>query len=107
MTRTWPAVVVGAVIALAPAAPVSGADPTTIAAGAQLYGDYCSVCHGEQLKNTGSGGTFDLRRLRAADRERFFTAVLNGKSQMPPWRGVLKAVQIESIWAYVLATIDR
>src|SRR5262245_58591258 len=27
---------------------------------------------------------FDLRRLRSTDRERFFTVVLNGKSQMPP-----------------------
>jgi mono/diheme cytochrome c family protein len=30
--------------------------------------------------------------------------VLNGKSQMQLWRDVLKADQIESIWAYILAT---
>jgi hypothetical protein len=51
--------------------------------------------------------TFDLRRLRSADRDRFFSAVLNGKSQMPPWRGVLELHQIESIWAYIRAIVDR
>ena len=107
MTGTLEAMVVGTAIVLAPAASIAGADAIAVAAGAQLYGDYCSHCHGEQLKNTSAGGTFDLRRLRPADRERFFTAVLNGKSQMPPWRGVLKAAQIESIWAYILATVDR
>jgi hypothetical protein len=26
---------------------------------------------------------------------------------MPPWRGALKLEQIEAIWAYIRATIDR
>jgi mono/diheme cytochrome c family protein len=33
--------------------------------------------------------------------------VLNGKNQMPPWRGALDMKQIEAIWAYVRATVDR
>jgi mono/diheme cytochrome c family protein len=76
------------------------------AKGETLYADYCSTCHGFELKNTG-GVTFDLRRLRPTDHERFVNSVLNGKSQMPPWRGVLDLEQIESIWAFIRATVDR
>jgi mono/diheme cytochrome c family protein len=81
-------------------------DPDSAAKGETLYADYCSTCHGFELKNTG-GVTFDLRRLRPADHERFVNSVLNGKSQMPPWRGVLDVEQIESIWAFIRATLDR
>ena len=85
------------------------ADPDAgkVEAGAAIYDDYCSRCHGDGLRNTSGGVTFDLRRLRAEDRERFLDSVLNGKRQMPPWRGALKPEQIESIWAYIRATVDR
>ena len=78
-----------------------------IEAGATIYGNYCSNCHGDELRNTSGGATFDLTRLRAADRDRFVNSVLNGKSQMPPWRGVLDMEQIESIWSFIRATVDR
>src|SRR5262245_9200319 len=78
-----------------------------VAAGAAVYADYCADCTGEQLLNTSGGVTFDLRRLRPDERSRFVHAVLNGKSQMPPWRGVLSLEQIESIWMYIRATVDR
>jgi mono/diheme cytochrome c family protein len=99
----------GAVFVLAPVASLSRAetDAQQVAAGAMVYADYCANCHGEQLRNTTGGATFDLRRLRPADRDRFVSVVLNGKSQMPPWRGVLAVNQIESIWAYIRATLDR
>ena len=42
-----------------------------------------------KLDNTAPGVTFDLRRLRADEHSRFVNSALNGKSQMPPWRGVL------------------
>lgn len=99
----------GAVFVLAPVASVSWAqtDAEKVAVGAMVYADYCANCHGEQVRNTTGGATFDLRRLRSTDRDRFFSVVLNGKSQMPPWRGVLQSHQIESIWAYIRATLDR
>ena len=53
-------------------------------AGAAIYDDYCSRCHGESLRNTSGGVTFDLRRLRENERERFVNSVLNGKKDMPP-----------------------
>jgi mono/diheme cytochrome c family protein len=82
-------------------------DTKKVEAGEMVYGDYCSSCHGDQLRNTSGGVTFDLRRLRPEDRDRFFTVVLDGKRQMPPWRGALELEQIESIWAYIRAKVDR
>jgi mono/diheme cytochrome c family protein len=109
MSRSQASLVAPVVLALVSMAPVAQADPdaATIEAGATIYGNYCSSCHGEQLRNTSGGVTFDLRRLRREDRERFVTVVLNGKNQMPPWRGALDMKQIEAIWAYVRATVDR
>ena len=75
--------------------------------GASVYLDYCSSCHGDGLQNNSGGVTFDLRRLRPQDHDRFVNSVLNGKSQMPPWRGVVDQQQIESIWAYIRANVDR
>jgi mono/diheme cytochrome c family protein len=94
--------------ALAPVASTAAAlDPKQVAAGEQTYADYCSSCHGEGLNNTSGGVTFDLRRLRPEDRDRFFNSTLDGKRQMPPWRGALEVQQIEAIWAYIRATVDR
>jgi mono/diheme cytochrome c family protein len=83
------------------------AGPAQVAAGERVYSDYCSNCHGEGLRNTSGGVTFDLRRLRHEDRDRFVGSVLDGKRQMPPWRGALDMEQIEAIWAYIRATVDR
>jgi mono/diheme cytochrome c family protein len=83
------------------------ADPKQVAAGEQTYSDYCSNCHGEGLRNSSGGVTFDLRRLRPEEHDRFLASVLDGKRQMPPWRGALEPEQIESIWAYIRATVDR
>jgi hypothetical protein len=41
------------------------------------------------LRNTSGGVTFDLRRLRAEDHDRFVSSALDGKRQMLPWPGVL------------------
>jgi mono/diheme cytochrome c family protein len=102
--RALVAYIVSALVAIAP---VAHADAGKVEAGAIVYGDYCSSCHGEQLRNTSGGVTFDLRRLRPEDHDRFIRATLDGKGQMPPWRGALTIVQIESIWAYIRAQVDR
>ena len=83
------------------------ADTAQLETGERVYGDYCASCHGDELRNTSGGVTFDLRRLRASDHERFLDSVLNGKKQMPPWRGALQMEQIEAIWAYIRAKVDR
>jgi mono/diheme cytochrome c family protein len=74
-------------------------DQAKIEAGAAIYNDYCVTCHGQDLVS--SGQTFDLRRLTANDRARFQNSVLNGKNQMPPWKGVLGDEQIEQLWHYI------
>jgi mono/diheme cytochrome c family protein len=98
---------VWAVLALVSTVAMAHADTAQVETGERVYGDYCSSCHGEELRNTSGGVTFDLRRLRAGDQERFLDAVLNGKRQMPPWRGALQMEQIEAIWAYIRAKVDR
>jgi mono/diheme cytochrome c family protein len=82
-------------------------DAKTVQEGKEVYGDNCATCHGEQLRNTSHGVTFDLRTLKPSEHERFVHSVLNGKNQMPPWRDVLDAQQIDDIWAYVRATVDH
>jgi mono/diheme cytochrome c family protein len=112
MMRAWPVAVRCWAFALAITPTSSLGQPSTsaeqqAAKGETIYSDYCWTCHGERLRNPGGGTSFDLRRLRPEDYSRFVNSVLNGKNTMPPWRGVLDAEQIDSIWAYIRATVDR
>jgi mono/diheme cytochrome c family protein len=70
-------------------------------AGAQLYEEHCMGCHGEKLKAPGT--SFDLRKLTADQRSRFDKFVLDGKGQMPPWRGTLNQAELDQLWAYIRA----
>jgi cytochrome c6 len=109
MNRSYAATAAGTLLALLKLCLPTHAetDAKKVAAGEMVYGDYCSSCHGDQLRNTSGGVTYDLRRMRPEDRDRFFTSVLDGKRQMPPWRGALEMEQIESIWAYIRAKVDQ
>ena len=109
--RAWLPAVGGLALALAFAPAVSLAQTAVTAEaaakGEDIYSDFCWTCHGEKLRNPGGGTSFDLRRLKAEDYARFVNAVVNGKNTMPPWRGVLDAEQVDAIWAYIRATVDR
>ncbi len=85
----------------------TAATPAQVDEGERIYSDYCWTCHGERLRNPGGGTSFDLRRLKSNDYDRFLNAVVNGKNTMPPWRGVLELEQIEAIWAYIRFNVDR
>jgi mono/diheme cytochrome c family protein len=87
------------------AAAAETVDAQKVAAGMAVYNSHCVRCHGEHLQN--SGWTYDLRRLRPEDNARFVNSVLNGKGQMPPWRGALTEDEVEAIWAYIRATVDH
>lgn len=76
------------------------ANKADIEAGAQTYEENCAACHGEKLRNQGQA--FDLRKLEPTERARFDKAVLDGRANMPPWRGVLTEQQIDQLWAYVM-----
>jgi mono/diheme cytochrome c family protein len=77
-----------------------------VAAGARIYAENCSTCHGDDLINN-AHIAFDLRRLKADEHARFVDSVLHGKNRMPPWEGVLDAAQIEALWAYIRANPDQ
>jgi mono/diheme cytochrome c family protein len=95
-----------ALIALSVLQTVAAAETADkVAAGMAAYNSHCVRCHGEGLQN--NGWTYDLRRLRPEDNARFVNSVLNGKGQMPPWRGALTEEEIAAIWAYIRATVDR
>jgi mono/diheme cytochrome c family protein len=84
---------------------VSAQEAAKVEAGEGVYRTYCSPCHGDNLVS--SGQTFDLRRLTRADRARFENSVLNGKNQMPPWKGALSNEEIDQIWHYIRATAEK
>ena len=81
-------------------ATASAQDRAAIEAGEQVYAEHCVQCHGERLRATGSAS--DLRNL-PDDRPRFDKAVMEGKGQMPPWRGVVSAEELDQLWAYIRA----
>jgi len=81
------------------------ADKAKIEAGETVYTTYCAPCHGDGLVS--SGQFPNLRRLTAGDRAKFDGVVRNGRNQMPPWKDMLSDAQIDQIWAYIRATVDR
>ena len=95
-TACWGAVFVAL---LAFCAGATAQDRSQIEAGEGLYDEHCSTCHGEKLRS--AGAMPDLRQLGPGDRPRFEQAVLDGRGQMPAWRGVLNAQELDQLWAYV------
>lgn len=76
-------------------------------AGAAIYTLRCAGCHGENLNNVSGGWSFDLRKLRPDEHDRFVESVTSGKDNMPSWYGILKNEEIEAVWAYIRATVDK
>lgn len=79
-------------------------DQAMIEAGEKVFDANCASCHGEKLRNPGS--SFDLKQLGADERSRFDKSVLDGKGQMPPWRGVLSETELDQLWLYIRANAD-
>lgn len=75
--------------------------PKQILAGAELFEDNCSSCHGAHMADPGAA--FDLRSFPHDQHDRFVNSVTNGKNSMPAWGGLLKPQDIEALWAYVVA----
>ena len=69
--------------------------------GADTYARHCSACHGARMKNP--EGAYDLPTFPKDQKSRFVYSVSKGKNSMPPWEGLLKAKEIEALWAYVYA----
>jgi mono/diheme cytochrome c family protein len=90
-----------------PARWLSAAQAPLVERGAAIYAQRCSACHGEHLNNVSGGWSFDLRRLRPDEHDRFVDSVTSGKDNMPSWYGILENDEIEAIWAYIRATVDK
>jgi mono/diheme cytochrome c family protein len=75
--------------------------PGQIRAGAEIYARNCSPCHGARMADP--EGAFNLRNFPHDQHDRFVGSVTRGKNQMPPWGDLLKAQDIEALWAYVVA----
>lgn len=75
--------------------------PEQVKSGAALYAQHCAACHGPRMKNP--EGAFDLLTFPGDQRSRFIQSVTQGKASMPPWGGLLKPEEIDSLWAYVVA----
>jgi mono/diheme cytochrome c family protein len=82
-------------------------EDSRVKAGAEIYAQRCSPCHGEELNNVSGGWSFDLRRLRPDEHDRFVDSVTSGKDNMPSWYGILSSDEIEAIWGYIRATVDK
>ncbi len=88
-------------IASAQASPPKKFSVKQISAGAGIFARNCSPCHGAHMADPESA--FDLRTFPHNQHSRFVNSVTNGKNSMPPWGGLLKPAEIESLWAYVVA----
>jgi mono/diheme cytochrome c family protein len=88
------------------AAPVPGQGPEQfpadrVKAGADIYAQTCAPCHGPRMQD--SQVPMDLRKFPASEKTRFMVSVTKGKNQMPPFGTLLKAEEIDALWAYVMA----
>jgi cytochrome c55X len=76
-----------------------GQEQSAIDAGEKVYEEHCQSCHGEKLRS--AGAMPDLRELRQDERAKFDTMVMNGRSQMPAWQGIITPQELDQLWAYV------
>ena len=83
----------------APAAAEESFAPAQVRLGAEIFERNCAPCHGPRMQDPESA--FDLRKFPRNQHDRFVTSVTRGKNQMPPWGDMLKADEIEALWAYV------
>ena len=68
--------------------------------GRDQYHRTCAQCHGRNMVNSGTT-VYDLRKFPTEQRERFYTSVVNGKGNMPSFKGALEPESIELLWTYV------
>jgi len=83
--------------------PSARADAATVASGGALYGQFCTVCHGEAA--VGGGVVPDLRTSPFIHVDAWYSIVLDGALQqggMAAFRPVLDRAQATAIRAYVV-----
>jgi mono/diheme cytochrome c family protein len=102
LLATWLVIaIIASLITDTAAAQDSGFLSEEIKQGAAIYERNCSPCHGARMQDPEAA--FDLRKFPHEQHERFVNSVTRGKNQMPPWGDLLKAQEVEALWAYVVA----
>lgn len=86
-------------LALLLGAPAVG-DEALIKQGHGVYKQFCLKCHGADMINSGAS-SYDLRKFPVDQFERFETAVMKGKGNMPAWGDILYPEELDQVWAYV------
>lgn len=76
------------------------ADDALLASGKTVYKQFCSHCHGLDMKNPGTS-SYDLRKWPQDDKETFVKSVMEGKGDMPAWGDILLPDELDAIWHYV------
>jgi quinohemoprotein ethanol dehydrogenase len=92
--------------AIPPPPPLRGYTEATIARGAQLFADTCSVCHGKSA----IGGVKDLRHMTAETHGRFNDIVLKGlylEKGMASFADLLKPADADAIHGYLIARANE
>jgi quinohemoprotein ethanol dehydrogenase len=89
-----------------PAKPNAGTGSTSLADGAKVFAENCSVCHGADGKG-GNGGP-DLTSIPSAKQMAVVVKqVANGGGGMPAFKGTLTDKQINDVAAYVTQKITN
>lgn len=70
--------------------------------GRTLFNQTCAHCHGVNRVTVGNT-SFDLRGFPKGEKRRFIDSVLDGKDQMPAWRGKLNKKEVDQLFAYVIS----
>ena len=68
--------------------------------GREQYHRTCAQCHGRNMVNAGTT-VYDLRKFPNDQHERFLNSVVNGKGNMPSFKGAIDEAAIAALWAYV------
>lgn len=69
--------------------------------GREQYHRTCAQCHGRNMVNSGTT-VYDLRKFPTDQHERFVTSVMQGKGNMPSFKGAIDDSALQVLWAYVV-----
>ena len=69
--------------------------------GREQFHRTCAQCHGRNMVNSGTT-VYDLRKFPTDQHERFVTSVMQGKGNMPSFKGAIDDAALQVLWAYVV-----
>ena len=75
--------------------------PQAVDQGRDQYHRTCAQCHGRNMVNAGTT-VYDLRKFPTDQHERFVTSVMQGKGNMPSFKGAIDDSALQVLWAYVV-----